>query len=272
MPIKMIAADLDDTLLDPRGLITERTKAAVREAVRRNCIFVPASGRMPAAMRAIAEELQINGAVIAFNGALTTDLFTGRDIVRMPVRHDLAVEAALMAEERGAHVQMYKDGTYYYKNENIYAGRYARALGIPGHAVGEKMSEWFTGDADKILIVNEKENIALWAEEFRQHFAGRLNCAISKPTYLEIFSCHADKGEALKAYSESLGIDRDETAAFGDGENDMSMIDFAGCGYVMANADASLLARAPFAAPSNAVDGLARVLEHWFSDGTIPEV
>lgn len=272
MAIKMIAADLDDTLLDPHGKITERTKAAVSEAMRRGVIFVPASGRMPEAMRAIAEDLNINGAVIAFNGALTTDLFTGRDVVRLPVENTLAREAARMAEDRGAHVQLYKDGTYYYKEENIYAERYAKALGMPGHAVGETMSEWFTGDADKILIVNERENVAVWVEEFRQHFEGRLNCAISKPTYIEIFNCRADKGEALKAYSESLGIRRDEVAAFGDGENDMSMIRFAGYGYVMANANVKLLAESEHAAPSNAEDGLARVLEYWFKCGMIHEV
>lgn len=272
MSIRMIAMDLDDTLLDPHQRITPRTKEALAEAMRRGVMLVPASGRMPEAMRGVAEELHINGAVIAFNGALTTDLFTGKDIVRLSVPHELAIEAAVMGEELGGHVQMYKNGTYYYAEENKYAELYAAVLGMKGHAVGQKMSEWFTGDSDKVLIVHERETVAEWVKLMRERFEGRLHCAISKPNYIEIFHPDADKAVALKRYSESLGLRRDEVAAFGDGENDMTMIEFAGAGYVMANARESVRVRAKRLAPSNAEDGLAQVVEGWLRDGTIPEV
>lgn len=271
MPIKLIAMDMDDTLLDPKGQIAERTQKALAEAMRRGVHIVLASGRMPEAMKPYARELRVNAPVIAFNGALTVDLESGEVVNRMPVENGMAREAARLAEERGGHAQVYRDGKYFFREDNLYARRYAGSIGVSGEAVGMPLSEWFTGDADKLLVIHEPENIAKWVGEFQAYFGGRLNCAVSRPNYIEICNAGADKAVALKAYCERLSISTDEAAAFGDGENDLSMIASVRYGYVMANAREPILARAPRLAPSNAEDGIAQMVEGWIADGTIRE-
>ena len=81
----------------------------------------------------------------------------------------------------------------------------------------------------------------------------------------------ADKSAALKELAARYGIGPDEIAAFGDGENDLGMVGYAGHGYIMANARPGVKQRAANIAPSNAEDGLAQVVEGWLANGEIPE-
>ena len=270
MAIRLIATDMDDTLLGPDGRVSARTKAALAEAMRRGVLVVLASGRMPQAMRETAKELGIKGPVIAYNGALTVDIATGEVFHSAPVPQDMAREAAFFAESLGAHVQAYQNGTYYYETENAYSRAYADSISLPGHAVGQKISAWFTGNADKLLIIGEKDETPLRLSKMQAHFGDRLRCEISRPNYIEIFRTGVDKAAALEALCAKYAIGRAEIAAFGDGGNDLGMVHFAGKGYIMANANETVRAKAPAIAPSNAQDGLAQMIENWLSDGTIP--
>ncbi len=269
--IKLIATDMDDTLLNPQGQLTARTKAAAAEAMRRGVKFTLASGRMPQAMLSIARELGANGPIIGYNGALTIDPDTLEPIESLPVPCEIAREAAKLAEELGGHVQAYANGAYFYETENEFSRAYAESIHFPGYATGEKISECLQTDADKLLVIGEPEKIAKWAKIMQAHFGDRLSCAISRPHYIEVFRAGIDKSTALSALCRRFGFTAGEVAAFGDGENDLGMIGFAGHGYVMANAREPIRARAKNIAPSNAEDGLAQILETWFKNGMIPE-
>lgn len=270
MAIRLIATDMDDTLLGPDGCMSARTKAALAEAMRRGVTVVLASGRMPQAMQKTAQELGINGPVIAYNGALTVDIETGEIFHSAPVPQDMAREAAFFAESLGAHVQAYQNGTYYFETDNAFSRAYAASINLAGRAVGQKISAWFTGGADKLLIIGEKEQMPDWLAKMQAHFGERLRCEISRPNYIEVFRRDVDKAAALKALAGKYDISPREIAAFGDGGNDLGMVRFAGMGYIMANASEAVRTQAPAIAPSNAQDGLAQVVEKWLSDGTIP--
>lgn len=271
MAIRLIATDMDDTLLGPTGRISARTKAAVQEAMRRGVKFVLASGRMPEAMRSAAQELSVNAPVIAYNGGLTIDLASGETLASIPVAQALAREAAALAETLGGHVQAYKNGTYYFAEENEFSRAYGDSISLYGHAAGRKISQWFEGGADKLLVIGSPAEISRWVGVMQAHFGKRLRCEVSRPNYIEVFSPGVDKSAALAALCERLGVAMEETAAFGDGGNDLGMVRLAGRGYIMANARESVRAQAPAIAPSNAEDGLAQIVEKWLSDGTIPE-
>ena len=269
MPIRLIAADLDDTLLDAESRLRERTVEALRAAIRRGVYVVLASGRMPLAMRPFAEAIGVNAPVIAYNGALTVNLSDGSVSGRFPVPEALAREAAAMAEDLGAHVQAFQGDRYCYAQENVYSGRYAASIHWQGEALGRPLSQAFTGEADKLLVIQERENIAVWSERFRERFQGRLRCFISRPNYIEITHTDAAKENALRALCERLGVPLAQAAAFGDGENDLGMVRLAGHGYVMANARENVRAGAPAVAPANTEDGVAQIVEAWLRDGTI---
>jgi len=271
MAIRLIATDMDDTLLGPDGALSSRTKAAAAEAMRRGVRFVLSSGRMPQAMRKTAQELNVNSPVIAYNGGMIADAITGEVLKSWPVEQAEAREAAKLAESLGGHVQAYKNGTYYYQEENDFARAYARSIGLQGQAAGEPLSQWFTGAADKLLVIGNPHDVSRWVEKMQAHFGTRLCCAVSRPNYIEVFAHGTDKSAALEELCMRLGVRREETAAFGDGENDLGMVRWAEKGFVMANARPQVLEKAPAVAPSNAQDGLAQVLEKWFEDGTIPQ-
>lgn len=271
MAIRLIATDMDDTLLGADGRLSARTTEAVRAVVRRGVVFVLASGRMPQAMREAARELDLCGPMIAYNGALTLDLGTDTVLESLPVPQDLAREAARLAEELGGHVQAYQNGEYLFAKDNAHSQAYAASIGLRGRETGLPLSQCLVGGANKLLVIGEREEIRRWAPQMRAHFGRRLCCAISRPNYIEVFRAGVDKAAALEALCRRLGIARQETAAFGDGENDLGMVHFAGRGYIMANAREDVLCRAPLRAPSNAQDGLAQILEQMLADGEIPE-
>ena len=97
----------------------------------------------------------------------------------------------------------------------------------------------------------------------------QLRLMFSCPTYLEIVAGEVDKGGALRALAEKLGVAREEIAAFGDAGNDVGMLEYAGRGYAMENASEDVLARVPLHAPANTEDGVARVLEELLARGEI---
>ena len=151
--VRMIALDLDNTLLTREGTLSARTLAALREAMARGVLVVLASGRMVEAMRNLAEEIPVNAPLIAFNGALAWDLREGRAAARFPLACEDAKAICRMAEERGLHIQAYPDGGYFYERANEFSRYYEEKLHYPGKALGIKMSEYITTDVNKLLIV-----------------------------------------------------------------------------------------------------------------------
>lgn len=269
MAIKLIASDMDDTLLGPDGRVSARTKAAIQAVMHRGVRFILASGRMPAAMRSTARELGVSGPVISYNGALTIDIETGEILHRQSVPLDLAREAAKLARRLGGHVQAYHGDKYFFANENQYSRAYAASVGVEGSATGVPIDQWLSDDVEKLLVIGERSDISKWAESMQAHFGDRLSCAISRPHYIEIFNARADKAEALRRLCEHMHICAQDAAAFGDGQNDLGMVSLVSRGYIMQNARPDVLARAPQTAPSNAQDGLAITLEALLSDGSI---
>ena len=90
----------------------------------------------------------------------------------------------------------------------------------------------------------------------------------SKPHYIEVMPEGVDKGASLKRLAELLGVKAEEVLAFGDGQNDVPMLTFAGAGYAMANGCAEARACTPLIAPPNTEDGVAQVIERYLARGT----
>jgi HAD superfamily hydrolase (TIGR01484 family) len=111
----------------------------------------------------------------------------------------------------------------------------------------------------KILIIDDPERIKGICPEFQREFGDRLYVTITTPEYLEFMNKAVDKATGVAEAVASLGVPRERTAAVGDALNDQPMIEWAGLGCAMGNADPPVLAAADVVAPSNDEDGLA-----WF--------
>lgn len=263
--IRLVATDLDDTLLLPDGSVGAYTRCVFGALQRQGVRIALVSGRMPAAMRFAAQALGGGCALIGYNGAATVDTQTGSTLSRFPVPLSLAREAAAFAHRRGFHVQAYQGDSYVYAQENAWSRAYAASIGLAGSAVGMPVDSYLSADPDKLLIIGPPEKIACLCPQMQAHFGERLHCAISRPRYIEVFRRGIDKAVALSALCKGYGIGPEETIAFGDGENDLPMLAFAGVSYAMANAGEAVQRAVGRIAPDNAQEGVAQVLKQLFS-------
>lgn len=268
---RLIVMDMDGTLLDPQSRLTERTIAALRRAGETGAGVVLASGRMPCALRSFVETLKLTAPLIAYNGALIADPRTEETLASFPIEAALGREIAAACEDMNLHIQAYRGDAFLCEEANAFARDYQAFLNCPVRlvAVGEKLSRWLDFDSPKFLAIDTPERIQAALPALRERFAGRVKVATSQPRFIEFVSPKAGKAAALEQMCALMGVAREEVAAFGDGLNDLDMIEWAGTGYAMANAAEAVKARADRIAPSNAEDGVAQVVEALMRDGQI---
>ena len=274
MAYRLIVADMDGTLLDPASRLTQRTIEALRAAGDAGAGVVLASGRMPCALRYFVEALNITSPLIAYNGALIADPRTEAALASFPIGAALGREIAAACEAMSLHIQAYEGDAFWCETANAFARDYQAFLNCPVRleAVGEKLSAWLSFDTPKMLAIDTAERVAEALPRLRERFAGRVKIATSNPRFIEFVSPSAGKAAALARLSELTGVPREEIIAFGDGLNDLDMLEWAGTSVAMANGAPEVKARASFIAPSNAEDGVAQVVEALLREGRLGEV
>jgi Cof subfamily protein (haloacid dehalogenase superfamily) len=238
-------------------------------ARERGAIFALASGRMTRAMLPYAHQLNITAPMIAYNGAEVYDPVTGQTLFSLPVEAAPARRLCAMCEDMDLHIQAYIGDYYFFTIDTAYSALYAAAINLAGKAAGVKLSEYIEHDCAKLLIVSEPERLKAVRAELDAAFGDVMSISTSRPNYLEFTNTEANKGNALKQLAPMLGIKREEIIAFGDGQNDLDMLAWAGLGFAPANARPEVLKAAPRTMPSNDEDGVARTLELLMAQGLI---
>ena len=271
MPYRLIAADMDGTLLDPASRLTERTVRALRAAGEAGAGVVLASGRMPCALRYFVNTLNITAPLIAYNGALIADPRTEKALASFPISAALGREIAGACEDLGLHIQAYEGDAFWCETANQFARDYQTFLNCPVRleAVGEKLSSWLPFDTPKMLAIDTAERVSQFLPVLRERFAGRVKIATSNPKFIEFVSPAAGKAAALARVSEITGVPREEIIAFGDGLNDLDMLEWAGTSCAMENGAPEVKARSTRVVPSNAEDGVAQEVEALLKEGRI---
>ncbi|MBR6767610.1 MAG: HAD-IIB family hydrolase, partial [Clostridia bacterium] len=120
-----------------------------------------------------------------------------------------------------------------------------------------------------MLVIDTPEGATRAQEALRKAIPDGARFLKSKAHYIEIVPENVDKGTSLKKLGEYLGITRDEIMAFGDGQNDVAMLEYAGSGYTMANSCKEALACTDLIAPPNTEDGVAQVIEQYLKEGKL---
>lgn len=265
--IRLIATDLDDTLLDAHSDLTPRTISALQRAMDAGVMISLSSGRMPEAMLPFANRLSVNAPMILFNGAMIHDHRTNQTLFSNPIPAQTALGVAKMIESMGIYLQIYPGSGYYCSRRCEHTDRYEASIRVPCTELGVPVSEWMTGGMIKMLAIADPETITAAQAQLREAFPAKVNFMKSKPHYLEIVGEGIDKGRALNALAEHLNLRRDEIMAFGDGQNDATMIAAAGTGVAMENAVPECKAAAKLIAPRNTEDGVAQVIERYLAEG-----
>ena len=270
--IRLIATDLDDTLLDASAALTERTRRALDAAMAAGCGITLSSGRMMEAMLPFAKGIGVNAPMLLYNGALVYDHNTDETLFAPRIPFETALGIVKLAEDMGYYIQLYP-GKGYYCTEILDRTRaYARQIHVDAIPVHMPMAQWLEqnpADMQKMLIIDTPEGADRIQAALGEAFPRGACYLKSKPHYLEIAPEGVNKGESLGFLARHLGLTPDEVMAFGDGQNDVPMLEYAGYGYAMANACPQALACTDLIAPPNTEDGVAQVIEKYLAEGMI---
>ena len=150
--IRLIATDMDATLLNGNSELTPRTVRAVRQTMEAGARFVIASGRMYETARPFAEQLETNAPMIAFNGAMACDWRTGAPLFTTDIPVEIARGVCAMAEERGVFIQYFPErGLYYQKRIAAVCDEYEGRVRYHGTETVLPLSQWITRPPLKLL-------------------------------------------------------------------------------------------------------------------------
>ena len=211
-------------------------------------------------VRPYLEQAGIADPVVCYQGAVVADPATGELLRHVPIPLELAREALAAFAEEDVHVNCYVGDELYVAEVNEHARRYADFQSIPVTAVGP-LADWLAEPPTKLVAVARPARIAELAVVFRSRFRERLFVSTSLPIFLELASPDVSKGTGMEFVAERLGFDSRDAVAFGDGENDVELLEWAGYGIAVADAHPRLKAVADWTCPGPNESGVAGVLE-----------
>ena len=262
MSFKLVAIDLDDTLLDHSRVISPRARAAIRAAVASGVTVTLATGRMYRSALPYARQLELDVPLVTYNGALIRCSGSDETLLHRPLAADTAAELLALFRERGWYVQVYLDDTLYVRERDANARYYEEIAGVEAVVVGDLL--WsLPGVPTKLLAMAEPGRIGEINAAVVAAFGDRVYTAASKANYLEITDPGVNKGAALDFLAKRMGITRDAVMAIGDSINDLDMIEYAGLGVAMGNASPRVKAAARAVTAANDADGVAEAIEKY---------
>lgn len=266
--IKLIACDLDGTLMAPDHLtVTERTKKALFEAHNGGVKIAVATGRTLSVIYDVINQIPFIDYVVYSNGAAVYDLRSAKNIYRRYMSEKAVSDVVDFLEKYPVYYEVYSGGGQhaqpdkagYFKNKDLpeeFLEKYMQTI---------ESHESISGFAKSNPV--EKINLYYFDGEhygdikgFLMNYPG-IDCTSPVSGDIEMTGFGVDKAYALEGLCRETGISPQEVMAFGDADNDIKMLSFAGCGVAMGNADAECKKSADYVTLSNAMDGVAAAVE-----------
>ena len=258
--IKLIASDLDGSLLNEKRELTDFTKEIVRRAVAQGKIFLMATGRSFTGSVRFAKEVGLDLPMLCFNGSLVKLGLTKKMLFEHKVKAETAQKVLSFAREKGYHLQYYIGDEVYCYAKNKYTELYKERIGVEVTALGEDFYKLKEAPY-KLLIALEPLDQLPICKIVQEAFKDSLEVTPSSEDYLELMEPGVNKWSTLKFIAESYGIKPEEIMSFGDSGNDLTMVKYAGLGVAMGNAHENIKEAAKLIAASNEEDGVAKEVE-----------
>ncbi len=271
-PIKVIAIDLDGTLLSSKGHISSGNRDALRLLAQMGLRIILASGRMSARIRPFGEELGIPFALVSYNGAQVLECDNGiwRTTFSRCISHESFQQVVGLCRDENLFLNIYAGNAlyayqskgdftfcdlYHHQTRSDYADRLTDVDRLPA------------GEVIKLLIIDTPENRDRLYNRLCGLFSSHCRMVKSNPEYLEFLATGVSKSLALQVWLDTHGFTKESLIAFGDAENDLEMLQFARVGIATANATPGLKAHFPNVSRwTNDEDCVRRELELLFPD------
>ncbi len=265
---RLLATDIDDTLLATDGSLPEANRDALRKLHTAGIAIVFCSGRADASIRKVAARIlepADDEYLISFNGARVVTADTRRIVAHDYLPVDAVAQVVAYAREHGLHLQAYEGDDFLVERLSDRAEAYAAATDTSFRVVAN-LVEALPEGSPKLLLIGDHELLAAHRDELQRR-GGDVNIMFSKPHYLEIVKAGVNKGSALLRLSEALGIPVNETVAVGDAANDIDMLRAAGVGVAVANAHTEARAAADVVLDTHADEGVMQEVVRRFFGG-----
>lgn len=263
---KLIAVDVDGTLVNNKKEITPRTKKALISAIKEGHKVMIASGRATYGIRKQAEGLEfdrLGGLISAFNGGELYDYKSKKSLASHPMDLDLARDILDFSKDLDLELMIFdgKDILTDRKN-NAYVIRESKIVDMEIKVI-EDLRKSLDFAPIKLLFAQDPDKIDNPAKKLLEKFGDKTEQVKSSRFYYEVMPKGLSKGNAVLEACKIFGIDRKDSIVFGDEMNDMSMFEVAGTGVAMENAVDPIKEASDFVTKSNNEDGIAYYLENF---------
>ncbi len=268
MKYKMLALDLDETLLNKNLSISHRNIKAIKESIKHGILVILATGRMFRSAHPYALQINTNidFPIVVYHGAVIKTVKSNKLLNYKPVPFQEALRILQFAEDEDIHVNLYLDDRLFVKEHNKNTRYYQSIASVEVEEVGSLLEVVKNKNQDpvKLTIIDMDEaRFEQLQHRLEAEYSSRLSIMKSRPHFLEITAREATKGQALAFLSRQEGISPGEVIAIGDSYNDIDMLEYAGVGVAVDNAPAEVKEAADIITAPNTEDGVARFLEDY---------
>jgi len=261
--IRLLAIDLDGTLVNDRLEMDARDVAGVKAAAAAGVTVVLATGRMFKSSLRYAEPLGLTGPIINYQGAVVREIASGEVWYRCELTVPMQQRVLAIAEPRDWHVNAYVDERVYTARARPEADLYARIAMVPYEVVGP-LSKWVSQDSTKMVLVDlDPADVPARMAELSTWMGDVARVTRSLDWFVEVVNPVVSKSRALAMVADRLGIAQTEVCAIGDNTNDEDMVTWAGFGVAMGQAPQALKAVAKYVTGRIGEAGVAQVIERF---------
>lgn len=265
MKYKLVAIDMDGTLLNSENEVSKKTREALIKAKEQGVQIVLSTGRILKSALYYSESLGLKNPIVASNGAIVVDE-DSNIIFKKPIEHNLVKEIVNVALENDIYYHFYDESKFYshvmveevlqYYNE----GNNGMTIDMEVYNNIDEFINKKNINVYKFLFIDEdKEKLQNVRSRFNK--MGNIDTTSSWSNNIEVMGQNVSKGKGLRELCKKINISPEEVISIGDSENDLSMFKFAGLAVAMGNGDNSIKEKADYITNTNDEDGVAKVIE-----------
>ncbi|MEN1761820.1 HAD family hydrolase [Anoxynatronum sibiricum] len=260
MHYRLVASDVDGTLIDEDGTVNRNTLELMKRFREQGGYLTIATGRMKEAVVPLARTIGVNAPLILYNGGVITELEGSRHLVESFLDSKEAMASIMLAEAMGVGILLYHQGNAYTQQKTTLICQHNEKEKVSCQVV-DMIEPLVKKGLTKILYIADEHIIDKLHEAHCSIKADSWNLIRSETTYLELLPQGVSKGNALRMLGEMLQVSMKETVALGDERNDLSMIQVAGVGVAVQNANPKLKACADVVTREQRSSGVGEILQ-----------
>ena len=253
--IKLIATDLDGTFFNSNSAISDYNKVVFQFLMKNGIEIILATGRALNSVKHYKDILANDNYSIIFNGAAIVDN-DGNFMYDKVIDADISKSIINIYNKYNVYLHVYKRNIHIASDIDFYLKRYIEKEKVNDVAIGLENIEDF--EFNKMVFIGDREELERLQNDIRNNF--NVHTCFSHTNFLEVLASGINKGSALEWICNQKGIKRDEVVAFGDNYNDIEMIEYAGIGVAMENAEEALKKKADYICLTNDEDGVGKFL------------